>query len=434
MLSSVLFSSQEPFHDAVEKGDLARVKQMINSSNISSIRIVRYWGGKAEGYMNVSPLSVACMYENFEIARWLMDQGSDPNGREGSYDSPLWWVAFKGQRRLKSSSHKEYIAMAEELMKKGADPNFNKVSFNGSPLMEAAGSNDVEMVRLMLRYGGDPKVVLYKEHGNAADYAERGGHIELANELRGQSSDDYKRSLIYAVKNNDLSRIKEILSGLESMEEKKNLINKQEEKSLNTALYYTAKLGYLDAAEILVENGADINIESLGSFTPLHTAAAYGNTKVAIYLVNQGANINVVQSSGCATGYTAFNWAIEKNNLELLRAMRSKNADPYAGRIHPLVQARTMVLVKLLVEEYNIKPTQNVLDTLEKAIKNHDKQYDTYYENQKKIYNYLLHAGTVSSTIKVSSSLKGKDTSYKHFEPFDINDEASVSDKKKKRR
>lgn len=65
--------------------------------------------------------------------------------------------------------------------------------------------------------------------------------------------------------------------------------DKMRNESGQTALHVAAQKGSLEAAEILVRNGANINRLDSGGASPLWTAATYGNFSVAEYLVAQGA-------------------------------------------------------------------------------------------------------------------------------------------------
>jgi len=83
--------------------------------------------------------------------------GLDPDERvratgidvvEYSWGFPLWACAASGRH-----------AMAEMLLKRGADPNA-QVYASGTPLYQAYGCRDTAMVQLLERYGGTPDATL----------------------------------------------------------------------------------------------------------------------------------------------------------------------------------------------------------------------------------------------------------------------------------
>lgn len=59
-----------------------------------------------------------------------------------------------------------------------------------------------------------------------------------------------------------------------------------------TALHIAAMCGFQEIAEILLDNGAKINIQDAVNFTPLHIACNFGNDKVVSLLVSHGADVN----------------------------------------------------------------------------------------------------------------------------------------------
>lgn len=377
-ISAGLYAQTAPLYHAIDERDLNKVKQLVRAgADVNKVKV--------DGRYS-APLAWACANGAFDIAYYLLDNGADPNGST-TYDTALWWLSYQLN---KGYSEDKSVKLAEYMIKKGAKVDMVKEPVNnGTPLMAAAGNNSRKLVDLYLKYGAD-KSIKDDRGRTAADHAELAGHIELANYLRGESNEEYRQSLIYAVRKNDLGAVKRKISETPSSQ-RKDLINKKEEKSERTPLHYAAKEGYTDIAVYLVENGADINVEALGSFTPLHTAAAYGHSDIAIYLINKGANINVVQSSGCATGFTSMNWAITHSLYEVVRAMLENGGNPYSGRQHPLISARRdLEMVKILVEEGNVRADDEMIYWFKKEYdENYDPKYKYYYDNIKKIHEYL---------------------------------------------
>ncbi|CRH00058.1 acyl-CoA-binding protein, putative [Plasmodium relictum] len=65
-----------------------------------------------------------------------------------------------------------------------------------------------------------------------------------------------------------------------------------------TALHYACDRGHLEIAKLLVEKGADINIEDSYGDTALHIAAYSDKTEIINYLISIGADINKKNSDG----------------------------------------------------------------------------------------------------------------------------------------
>jgi len=68
-----------------------------------------------------------------------------------------------------------------------------------------------------------------------------------------------------------------------------------------TPLHMSAKFGKLKVAQLLLDKGADANVEGKYKLTPLHVATHYGSTDVALLLLDRDAKpqcaAKVLQSS-----------------------------------------------------------------------------------------------------------------------------------------
>ena len=60
----------------------------------------------------------------------------------------------------------------------------------------------------------------------------------------------------------------------------------------SSALNFAARAGNVEAAEILLSHGADVNHVGIDKSTPLHDAASNGQLEMVKYLTENGANIN----------------------------------------------------------------------------------------------------------------------------------------------
>ncbi|MEX2299542.1 MAG: ankyrin repeat domain-containing protein, partial [Bryobacterales bacterium] len=96
-------------------------------------------------------LRIAVSHDRPDILELLLDFGFDPDERmrcgegddvEFSWGMPLWHCAGAGK-----------YAMAEMLLKRGADPN-GRVAASGDPVFQAYSQRDWKMVELLARYGG----------------------------------------------------------------------------------------------------------------------------------------------------------------------------------------------------------------------------------------------------------------------------------------
>lgn len=93
------------------------------------------------------------------------------------------------------------------------------------------------------------------------------------------------------VLNNNIDEVKKALSDCD--------INEQEETTGFTALHYCAQNQYVDIAKLLIDKGADVNIQDKYGNTPLFKAVFFseGKTEMIKLLVENGADPDVKNKS-----------------------------------------------------------------------------------------------------------------------------------------
>jgi ankyrin repeat protein len=136
------------------------------------------------------------------------------------------------------------------------------------------------------------------------------------------------------------------------------------DNSGRTALYESAGRGFVAVAEVLLAAGADVNARVDNGRTPLHFAVDHGQSRIVSLLLEQGADPRAVAEDGRTPlmvagmnqhreaiakqllaggadpnvedneGRTALSYAVEKNELETVRALLGNGADPNTGRIN----------------------------------------------------------------------------------------------------
>ncbi|MAN25651.1 MAG: hypothetical protein CME10_15425 [Gemmatimonadetes bacterium] len=69
-------------------------------------------------------------------------------------------------------------------------------------------------------------------------------------------------------------------------------------ESGDTALHYAAKKNHIDIVEMLLKNGADINITGYRGLVPLHFAVTFDSVQLSEKLIIHGADVNVPNDDG----------------------------------------------------------------------------------------------------------------------------------------
>jgi ankyrin repeat protein len=134
------------------------------------------------GADNTSPLLIAVVNGHYELASLLLDRGADPNVADANGRTPLY--AAIDLRNVQWSQgpapelpQAEHLALITQLLDAGADPSIkitgmvgHRGSFDmrwadlkgGTAFSRAAWNGDIEIMRLLLERGADPKVVTDK--------------------------------------------------------------------------------------------------------------------------------------------------------------------------------------------------------------------------------------------------------------------------------
>ena len=90
-----------------------------------------------------------------------------------------------------------------------------------------------------------------------------------------------------------------------------------------TALGVAASNGYLDIAQCLVEQGADVEKTDIDGNTPIIDASHNGHLRVVRYLLEQGAN----RDKATITGWTSLHHAAFNGHLETAKLLMAYGAD-----------------------------------------------------------------------------------------------------------
>jgi uncharacterized protein len=231
-----------PLMFAAREGDLESARLLMAAG--ASVNAIAGDGKNA--------LSLAIFNGNYEVASYLIDQRSDVNNADTQRFTPLFWAVDR--RNMETAPNFPWMVttdplpLIKKLLDAGADPNalVNNTPRArmraGSPrivfataLMRAAFAGDLEIVKLLLSYGADPKIV---------------------------SSDG--ETMVAAA------------AGLGFIHG-----------------YHTGKPEQerLQVVKLLVELGGDVNQADDYGITPLMVAGNMGHTAIIQYLVDRGADL-----------------------------------------------------------------------------------------------------------------------------------------------
>jgi len=88
----------------------------------------------------------------------------------------------------------------------------------------------------------------------------------------------------------------------------------------STALHYAVDLGWMPLVKLLVERGANLNIQDEDGLAPLHCAVIQGYKEIAEYLLSKGADKNLKTCEGD----TCYQIAKENEDQEMMELLKGR--------------------------------------------------------------------------------------------------------------
>ena len=236
--------------------------------------------GSATAPPEIDPLLIATVRGQAEFARFLLEQGADPNVDAAGY-TPLHWVAGTWE----SQTTHEYISA-------GVQPGDLKSEWDA--LVGLQGQEKLDLIRALLAHGADPNARTTRppirfgytfHNGSPAGGSSLGATPFLLAAMVGDV--DVMRLLVEGgadplLAADDGTTPLMVAAGMTNIEEEHAI---PEER-------------HLDAVKLCLELGADINAANDRGNTALHATAFLGFPEVARYLVEQGAELNPKNENG----------------------------------------------------------------------------------------------------------------------------------------
>ena len=269
-------------HFPETKGGFTPLLFAAQAGDLDSVRILLAAGARVN---ETAPeaggaLVLAAMNGHEQVSLFLLDQGADPNLADGYGITALHWAVQEGLKSMwgrpaendRYWEHPNMPELVKALLVRGANPNariqkdfdpyIHRFARNrpidlpqawlagATPFLLAAASGDHGMMRLLLEGKADPNVAT----------AQGLTPVMVA---AGMGAD----------------RVTGGTAGLAAaVIEGKNLPPEEEKK-------------YLEALQLAVERGGDVNAHGPGGRTALHGAVLWGELQMIQYLVEKGADL-----------------------------------------------------------------------------------------------------------------------------------------------
>jgi ankyrin repeat protein len=218
-------------------------------------------------------LGVAAHYAELAICKLLIAYGADVNAQGG-----LWGTALQAAV-TEEKPDPEDAAVIQLLIQHGADVNIRGGKY-GSALQAAVHLRRGNRARLLVQAGASMDVD--EEYTELLPKVLASGYERMVQRLIEKGSDANATggrygTALQAAAANDARRLIKLLGG--------RLFG-------STPIHGVSEKSHLKVVQLLVENGAKVNVRGGYYGTALQAAAYEGNAEVVRYLVMNGANVN----------------------------------------------------------------------------------------------------------------------------------------------
>ncbi|MDD9895950.1 MAG: ankyrin repeat domain-containing protein [Gammaproteobacteria bacterium] len=280
-----------------------------------------------------TPLIDAARNQDSGLLTRLLADGADPNGSQADGATALHWAAYRVDHDLarllieagadvnaanRLNATALYLAakagdagLISLLLEAGANPNV-ALDMGETPIMTAARSGTAEGVRALIEAGANVNAREISRNQTALMWAAAQGHVEVIQELIAAGAELDARSkvrpmLMFADATNGGAFDQGVMENLGGY----------------SPLLFAARAGHVEAANILVNAGADIDGEAGNGTSPLVVATHSGHSALAQMLLVQGADANSM-----GAGYNALHAAILRSDRDTVAALLANGADP----------------------------------------------------------------------------------------------------------
>lgn len=284
---------------------------------------------------HTSPLLMATINGHFDMAMKLLERGADPKLASDAGATPLYatinvqWAAksLYPQPTAQTQQQTTYLELMEALIKKGADVNarltkhlwymsynFDLLGVNtagATPFWRAAYGTDVPAMKLLVKYGADPKIPTTKPAGR-------------------QRGDDAPAEDDSSSKAGDPSGLPPVPSGGPGVYPIHAASGVGYGEGYAANAHRHAPDAWVASVKYLIEElGADVNARDFNGYNPIHHAAARGDNELIQYLVSKGGDVTAVSRKGQTTADMA-NGPVQRippflETVALLEKLGAKN-------------------------------------------------------------------------------------------------------------
>ena len=296
-------------NSAVRSGDIESVKRLVNRSKVDVF------------YNGICPLMLACQCGYVEIVKLLVEEGADVN-LQNAYGSSRWSALMKAV----AFGH---VEIAKVLVECGAKIALENTRGESALVISCrSGNKNTEVIKLLLQQGyGMVDVVV------SLIVACDAGYVEVVKTLLEYSTEPVNVVFTPSVETN-LARMYRGWTALTKASAQGHnlivdiLLNNGADIDLKNRDGYSALMVAIlkskqETATLLVERGANLNLTTYHRDTALMLTARTGNIQIARLLLDRGASIDHQNY----TGETCLIAACREQHREISKLLIERNAN-----------------------------------------------------------------------------------------------------------
>lgn len=249
-------AASDSIWSAVRAGDIETISHYLSDGADINAR---------DSEFGMTPLSWAALLDQTEAIELLIQKGADVNAKNRDGGTPLHAAAFLGRTEA-----------AELLIQKDADVNAK--NNNGETPLDATSADweTTKSIATILQVKLEPEKI-------------KAGRTEVAKLLKQHIPNVSNVDIWAAAAEGNIEAIQRYVSSGGDL-------NAKEPTGGSTPLITAAVFGQTEAARLLIEKGASVNVKNNEGSTALLTAAFFCHTEIVKLLLEKGAEVNALNN------------------------------------------------------------------------------------------------------------------------------------------
>ncbi len=305
-----------------------------------------------------------------EIAALILDSGADIDARSNDGTTPLLAAVWRGRAEL-----------IKYLLERGANPNLANDA-GTTPLFAVNGENIVQIARMLVDKGAKVNVRNDQTETPLHNIA-WAGSIETAELLLSNGADinavsdfGWTPLCTAALSNAEITQYLISKGAAVNPHEPTDMKECPCRVEYQTPLHCAVRSDSISTVQVLVQNGATVNIVDAEGLTPLHLAVRNGNLEIVKYLLDHDAVLNVTEGHyganemhvAAATGQKDIAALLIENDVEISAIDNDGKTPLYYATYHGFSGIRDMLIESSNAPE-ELKETKNCHELLREKIK-----------------------------------------------------------------